>query len=102
MLNSDGIHYLGGVLFSDRQLTLCLMESGPIWLREGDFRSLDVRHFCKSLSDATPGKIFECLAAKNTNAPIKRHRSPRLMIHNIRYHLFLYRYKTISVKYRLD
>lgn len=53
-------------------LTLCLMESGPIWLRDGDFRSLDIRHFCKSLSDATPGKIFECLVARNRNIGISR------------------------------
>lgn len=57
-----------------RMLTLCLMESGPIWLRDGDFRSFDIRHFCKSLSDATPGKIFECLVARNRNIGVSGRR----------------------------
>lgn len=84
-------------------LTLCLMESGPIWLRDGDFRSFDIRHFCKSLSDATPGKIFECLVARNRNIGVSGRRYEVFVpfVCFTIYSIISY-YQNYTVKYRLD
>lgn len=89
--------------WSNDLLTLCLMESGPIWLRDGDFRSL-VRHFCKSLSDATPGKIFECLVARNTNSRVRRCNSFRSTSYLLSYYIVtkLYVWNTGSIKSKLS
>lgn len=85
-------------------LTLCLMESGPIWLRDGDFRSFDIRHFCKSLSDATPGKIFECLVARNRNIRGQREEIRGVRAVRVFHDIFDYILlsKLYCVKYRLD